>query len=489
MKLSNATLSTLSERVAQPTYDRSRVTNGIVHIGVGGFHRAHEAVYIDDLLRQGEIGWGITGVGLLPQDRNMRNALTAQDCLYTVVEQSASGDMARVVGSITRYFLAADNPEVVLQAMAAPQTRIVSLTITEGGYNFNQGTGEFIGDNPDVIHDLAYPETPVSVFGYVVEALNRRRLSGAPPFTLLSCDNLPHNGAVARKMFLAFAALREQALADWIENNVTFPNSMVDRITPQTTDRDRERIRNEFGIDDAWPVVCEPFRQWVIEKKFCNGRPPLENAGVQFTYDVHPFELIKLRLLNGSHSVMGYLGYLAGYRLIPDVIADPAFHAFIEALMKDEVAPLLTAPPGIDLAEYQQTLLTRFANPAIADQVQRICLDGSSKISKFLLPSIRKALEQNRPIQKLTLALAGWFRYLTGTDEQGNPIEINDPQSSELQRLAKIGGADPRPLLSLQNIFGDLSNNDHFVQSLTSALKTLTTIGAKEAIRQSIKRS
>jgi mannitol 2-dehydrogenase len=486
VRLNTASLPTLPSQVARPAYDRSRVQNGIVHIGVGGFHRAHEAVYVDDLLGQGDTQWGIYGVGLLPRDQKMKEALVAQDCLYTVLERSAAGDTARVVGSLTRYLLAPEDPEAVLHALASPTTRIVSLTITEGGYNFDQGTGEFIADDPHIAHDLAHPGSPVSVFGYVTEALYRRHRSGIAPFTLLSCDNLPQNGAVARKMFLAYAALRAPSLATWITQNVSFPNSMVDRITPQTTDADRQRVRDEFGIDDGWPVVCEPFRQWIIEDRFCNGRPALESVGAQFTADVHPYESMKIRLLNASHSAMGYLGCLAGYRLIPEVMADPLFHAYIAALMDDEITPLLAPVPGIDIAGYKRTLLLRFANPAIADQVQRICLDGSSKMPKFLLPSIRDAMAQNRPISKLVLAVAGWFRYLMGTDEQGNPIEIDDPLASELQARARQGGTDPRPLLGLRRVFGDLGDNQPFVALLAAALESLSIVGAREAVRQAM---
>ncbi len=484
VKLSTASLPTLPDSVTRPTYDRSRVRNGIAHIGVGGFHRAHEAVYLDDLLGQGDTDWGICGVGLLPHDRTMKEALAPQDGLYTVMERGADGDAARVIGSLTRYLLAPEDPEAVLQALASPQTRIVSLTITEGGYNFDQGTGEFLADTPDIGHDISHPDAPITVFGYVTEALARRRRAGTPPFTLLSCDNLPQNGAIARKMFLAYAALRDPSLAAWIAQHVTFPNSMVDRITPQTTEADRERVHTEFGMDDAWPVVCEPFRQWVIEDDFCNGRPALEAVGAQFTQDVHPYELMKIRLLNASHSAMGYLGYLAGYRLIPEVITDPLFHAFIAALMDDEVTPLLAPVPGVNLIEYKQTLLTRFANPAIADQVQRICLDGSAKMPKFVLPSVRDALAQGRPLSRLVLAVAGWFRYLRGTDEQGRPIEIQDPLASELGALARQGGPDPRPLLSLRRVFGDLGDDSRFVGLLTDALASLDTIGARETVRR-----
>ncbi len=439
-------------------------------------------MYADDLLQRGVRGWSLCGVGLLPQDSRMRDALDAQDGLYTVVERGAVGDHARVIGSLTRYLLAPDDPDAVLDALTDPQTRLVTLTITEGGYNFNQTTGQFDAGSPQVTHDLANPQSPQSVFGYVVEALDRRRRRDLPPFTLLSCDNIPHNGDVARKMFSAFAALRDPALAAWIDRNGAFPNCMVDRITPQTTEEDRERVEREFGMADAWPVVCEPFRQWVVEDRFAAGRPPLEDVGVQFTSDVAPYEMMKLRLLNASHSAMAYLGALAGHRYVADVMADPLFQAYIAALMDDEVTPLLAPVPGIDLVEYKKTLLERFANPTIRDQVSRICLDGSAKLPKFLLPSLREQLAQGGPTRLLTLAVGGWFRYLRGVDEDGRPIKIEDPMAVALQERARTGGSDPRPLLALHELFGDLDQSTVFVDALAVALTSLDQNGARTTL-------
>ena len=469
-----------------PRYDRRLVTPGIVHIGVGGFHRAHEAVYLDDLMAQA-LGreWGICGVGLRPADKAMRDALVPQDCLYTVIARSAEGDAARVVGSLGRYLFAPEETEAVLDVLAAPQTRIVSLTITEGGYNFNQATGAFNAEHPDVVHDLANPTHPTSVFGYLAEALDRRRQAGGVPFTVLSCDNVPENGDMARTMLLAFAALRDPALHDWIAAHAAFPNSMVDRITPQTTDADREMVRDKFGIEDAWPVVCEPFRQWIIEDDFSNGRPPLEQVGVQFTSDVRPYEMMKLRLLNASHSAMGYLGFLAGFSFIHEIMADAVFRAYVKRLMDEEVTPLLAPVPGVDLTEYKATLLTRFANPAIKDQTTRICLDGSSKVPKFLLPSLREALDQG-PSALLTLAVAGWFRYLRGEDEESRSYVVDDPRADELQRLAQLGGADPRPLLGLTDLFGDLGQSAALVRRLTQYGEQLDADGAWATVARAL---
>ncbi|MEN9938295.1 MAG: hypothetical protein RLZZ387_4874 [Chloroflexota bacterium] len=486
-KLTQAGLAALAGQVATPTYDRTRLAPAIAHIGVGGFHRAHQAVYLDDLAGQGvTFDWGERGVGLLPGDRRMAEALLPQDCLYTVVTRDASGDTARVIGSLTDYLFAPESPARALDLLADPTTRIVSLTITEGGYNVDSLTGRFDADNPAVQEDLRRPDAPSTVFGYLCAALDRRRRAGVAPFTVLSCDNLQGNGAVARTAITSFARLRNDALASWIEANVAFPNAMVDRITPQTTDADRAMVAEVFGVADAWPVMCEPFTQWVIEDAFCNGRPPLDQVGAQIVSDVHPYETMKLRLLNASHQAMGYLGYLAGYRYIHDVMADADLRAFIARLMRDEVAPLLPPVPGIDLAAYQRTLIERFANPKIRDQVARICTDGSDRMPKFLLPSLAEALEQGRPHRLLTLAVAGWMRYLRGVDEAGQEIPLADRLADELRARAAEGGSDPRPLLGVRGVFGELGRHEAFVSELAAVLRELDARGAKATLSTSL---
>jgi mannitol 2-dehydrogenase len=440
-------------------------------------------VYLDDLAQMRVTDeWGVWGVGLLDQDKRMEQALLPQECLYTVVERDAQAENARVVGAMTNYLFAPDNREQVLYKLADADTRIVSLTITEGGYNFNQVTGDFDAANPEIQADLQRPSAPSTMFGYVCEALNRRRNNGLAPFTVLSCDNLQSNGAVTKKVITSFAELRNRDLAAWIASNVAFPNCMVDRITPKTTDADREALANTFGIADAWPVVAEPFRQWVIEDTFCNGRPPLQEVGAQLVADVHPYELMKIRLLNASHQAMAYLGYLCGYRYVHEVMRDPLFQTYIERLMEVEVAPLLASVPGVDLGEYRQTLLERFANPKIQDQISRLCYDGSSRMPKFLLPSLAGALASNRPHELLTLAVAGWFRYLYGIDEQGEAITIEDQIAGQLQERAREGKEDPRPLLSIGSLFGDLGKNQGFVTSLEEALHLLYTQGAQATL-------
>lgn len=485
VKLNASSLNKLASTIETPSYDRRQLTDSVIHIGVGGFHRAHQAVYMDDLLQQNAGDeWGICGIGLLKHDIGMRDALTPQDCLYTVVERGTNGeDHARVIGAITRFLLAPDDPEAVIEKMASAQTRIVSLTITEGGYFIDQGTGEFQEDHPLIVHDLAHPNLPECAFGYLLEALERRRQRVLKPFTVLSCDNVQSNGDVTRKVLLRFAELRDASLKDWLAEQGAFPNCMVDRITPATTDADRTLVREVFGIEDAWPVVTEPFRQWVIEDRFCDGRPQFEKVGVQMTSDVHPYETMKLRLLNASHSAMGYLGYLAGFEYIYEIMADPQFRKYIRDLMNEEVTPILEPVPGVDLDEYKEILIERFANPTIKDQASRICLDGSAKMPKFILPSIREQLARGGSVTRLSLAVASWCRFLAGTDEQGKPIEIQDPMADQLRQQAKTAGKDPRPFLGTREIFGnDLPQSPVFVEQVGNALQSLYDVGAKATL-------
>lgn len=481
VKLTEAALSQLSQSVRVPQYDRSTLRSGIVHIGVGGFHRAHQAVYLDDYFHQNpDRSWGICGVGLLDYDRKMRDALLSQDCLYTLVERSAAGDRARVIGAIHDYRFAPDDRQAVIDALASPDCRIVTLTITEGGYYYIEGSGEFDANHPTIQHDLQHPNEPIGTFGFLTLALDRRRQNNLPPFTILSCDNLQGNGNITRKMVTAFAKLRDPDLADWILQNVTFPNSMVDRITPATTERDRQMVIDQFGIEDAFPVVTEPFIQWVIEDKFCAGRPEWETVGVQFTNDVHPYEMIKIRLLNASHLLIGYLGELAGYRYVHEVMDDPLFQQAVTNLM-DEVTPTLQPVPDMDLTDYKQTLIDRFSNPKIQDQLPRLCLNGAAKIPKFVLGSVRDRLHQNGSVNYLALVVASWFRYLSGKTDRGETIEIDDPMSDIL--IARAGSSDPTDLLNLTEIFGtDLPQSEAFVEAIAKHLQSLSDRGAKATL-------
>jgi mannitol-1-phosphate/altronate dehydrogenase len=485
-RLADATLASLPKAVARPTYGRGHLPPAMVHFGVGGFHRAHQALYLDDILERGiSREWAEHGVGLLPGDRRMAEALVPQDCLYTVVERSAERDTARVVGSLGGYTYAPDDPRRVLEMLTDPVTRIVSLTITEGGYLVDDKTGVFDASNAAIQADVDRL-APTTVFGYIVAALARRRDSGTPPFTVLSCDNLQGNGLVARTAVVSFARLRDERLADWIHSNVAFPNGMVDRITPQTTDADRAVVADTFGLIDAWPVVTEPFRQWVIEDTFSIGRPPLEEVGVQIVADVHPYETMKLRLLNASHQAMAYLGYLAGYRFAHEVMADRDFVALLTRFMDLEVTPLLPAVPGIDLTMYKRTLLERFANPKIADTLARLATDGSDRMPKFVLPSLSEALAQGRPHRLLTLVVAAFCRYLRGVDENGQPIVLQDRRADELRELASQAQTDPRPLLTVRPVFGDLAQHEGWVAELIDALRELDTVGARVAVKTAL---
>ncbi|HYN96025.1 MAG TPA: mannitol dehydrogenase family protein [Pilimelia sp.] len=476
--LTDATLHSLPEAVNAPGYERAALRPGVVHIGVGGFHRAHQAVYFDDVARRGLADdWGVTGVGL--RSPQMGEVMRAQDCLYLVVERGARGSTARVVGVMNSYLYGPEQGPEVLDVLSDPATRLVTMTITGNGYLVD-AAGVFAAGDPVVAAELAEPERPTTVFGYLVAALDRRRRAGVAPFTVLSCDNIPANGVAARTMVTSFAELRDPELAAWITEHVAFPSSMVDRITPETTPQERDEVARAFGVADGWPVITEPFSQWVVEDSFCNGRPPLEHVGVQFVDDVAPYELTKKRLLNASHCALGYLGYLAGYRTTAEVLADPAYAAYISALV-DEIIPLLPRVAGLDLDAYKATLLERLANPEIADQLSRLCRRGSTKMPSYLLPSIREAIEADRPHPLMTLAVAGWFRYLQGEDYAGEPIEIEGQRREELVPLALQDGADPRPLLGVRDVFDSLADNPSFVRDLHVASGALAA-GPRETI-------
>ena len=482
-----AELTALAARVPVPSYDRRAVTPGIVHLGVGGFHRAHQAMYLDRLMNQGlALDWGIVGVGVLPHDRRMRDVLQAQDCLYTLVEKEPDGELRpRVVGSIIDYLFAPEDPDAVLRRMVDPTTRIVSLTVTEGGYHVNQATGEFDASDPGIQADLVPGASPSTAFGYLVEALARRRAAGIAPFTVMSCDNIQGNGDVASRMIGAFAALRDPELAAWIAAEVRFPNSMVDRITPTTSDDDRELLALRFGIDDGWPVVCEPFTQWVLEDDFPSGRPPWEEAGVQVVDDVGPYELMKLRLLNAGHQAIGYLGYLAGYRYAHQVCQDPLFVSFVLGYMEEEGTPTLEPVPGVDLAAYRQELVDRFANPHIRDTLARLCAESSDRIPKWLVPVIRHQLDHGGEIRRSALVVAAWARYAEGVDEQGEPIEVVDRRREEVMDRAARQRDDPLAFLRAPDLFGTLVDEPDFTGTYAAALASLHAVGARRTLERS----
>jgi len=483
-RLNTKSLSELNPGVAMPSFDRSEVKTGIVHFGVGGFHRAHMAMALDGLMSTGRaLEWGICGVGLMPYDLRMRDALTDQDCLYSLTLKHADGTLEpRVIGSIAEYLYAPDNPEAVIEKLADETTRIVSLTITEGGYNFDRVNGEFDVLNPAVAADLERDTTPTTVFGFVIEGLRRRKERGLKPFTVLSCDNIQGNGNVAKKMFLAFAKLKDENLASWIEHNVLFPNSMVDRITPVTTPQDIELVANLLGVSDAWPVVAEPYFQWVIEDEFTLGRPEFEAVGAQFVSDVEPYELMKLRLLNVSHQALAYFGYLSGYTFAHEAISDPAISSFVMKYMDNEASPTLRPVPGIDLRLYKKTLIERFANPEVRDTLARLCAETSDRIPKWLLPIIREQLANGRDITRSVAIIASWARYAEGIDEAGNAIDVVDPLKDSLVPIAKSQRENPLAFIQNEAIFGDLAKNEVFAAEYLRTLSSIFEFGAHKTV-------
>ncbi|HYP46490.1 MAG TPA: mannitol dehydrogenase family protein [Propionibacteriaceae bacterium] len=473
-----------SPEVDRPHYERSRLTAGIVHVGVGGFHRAHQALAVDRLLNQGlATDFAICGVGLMPGDRRMQQVLSSQDHLYTLVEKAADGTRtARLVGSIIEFLYAPDDVEAVVEKMASPDTKIVSLTVTEGGYNISPVTGEFDLRYPPVAADLTPGATPQTTFGLVTEALRRRRARGKGAFTIMSCDNIQSNGQVAQRAFTTFARAQDRELAEWIGAQSRFPNSMVDRITPVTTDADRAEITAQFGVEDGWPVVAEPFFQWVLEDSFAAGRPPFEEAGVQVVSDVEPYELMKLRLLNAGHQALAYFGHLSGYRYAHEAAQDPAFAQYLLRYWHTEAIPTLHPVPGIDLGDYTKTLIERFSNAEVKDTIARLCQESSDRIPKWLVPVIQHNLATGGPVRIAAAIVASWARYAEGTDEQGESITVVDRLADELMAVAATQRRDRTAFLRRRDLFGDLADRPRFVQAYEEALESLYTRGAHATV-------
>ncbi|WP_288951947.1 mannitol dehydrogenase family protein [uncultured Paracoccus sp.] len=462
----------LQDRLCRPP---TTAPAGIVHLGLGAFFRAHGAVYVAEAG-----GWGIIGVSL--QSPDTRDRLRPQGWAYTALELAPEGDRPRVMTVLCDVLVAPENPQAVLDAMAAPDTHIVSLTVTEKGYCHEPATGRLNRDHPRIVHDLAHP-LPQSAPGFLVRALAMRRVAGRPPFTVLSCDNLPENGRVLRGVVLELAGLIDPALADWIAAEGAFPSTMVDRIVPATTPADLDRLEATCGYRDEAPVLHEPFRQWVIEDRFCGPRPAFEAAGAQLVADVTPYEHMKLRMLNGAHSSLAYLGYLAGHQTIADTMADPVFTGFVRSLWHDEIIPTLTPPAGQDLGDYAKALALRFANPAIRHRTWQIAMDGSQKLPQRVLATIAEARAAGRSVPRLTLAVAAWMRYVSGRDERGAEIDVRDPLAA---RLAAMWSDDPactvREFLSLTELFSSALRKDAgFAADLTGALRALIQQGARAA--------
>ncbi|MDO5968771.1 mannitol dehydrogenase family protein [Flavivirga aquimarina] len=483
--LNQENLSQIAEVVSCPTYDRSKVNAGIVHVGIGGFHRAHQAYYTNELLEKGgHHNWGICGIALLPFDDKIYQVLKNQDGLYTVMIKELDGSLSiKVIGSIVEYLFAPNNPLIVIEKMADPNTRIISLTITEGGYNYDEATGEFIFENPNIQHDLTHPDAPKTIFGYLAQAFKLRKERGTQGCTIQSCDNIQGNGHVTKKMVLSYIKKAEPDLVAWVNSNIAFPNSMVDRITPVTTKDDIELLKDKTGIQDDWPVVCEPFLQWVIEDDFSSGRPAWEEVGAQFVSDVAPYERMKLSLLNAGHSVLGILGALVGYNTIDEVVNDLDIKTFLITFMDKEVTPSLGELKGIDLKSYKASLIERFGNQNIKDQVTRICSESSAKIPKFLLPTVKYQLSNEGEFSYSALVIAAWAIYNKGLNENGDLLEISDAMKDELKQKALMSINNPKLFLELESVFGVLKESSQFVEAYERAYNKIVKYGIKKCVK------
>jgi fructuronate reductase len=483
-RLNLSTLAHLPTSVRRPDYDITAIKQGIVHLGIGAFHRAHQAVYVDDCLKTDPL-WGITGVSLRSADT--ANALQPQDGLYTIAVTDSDEVKHRVIGSVRDVLVNEASSAQLLQRMTAPETGILSTTVTEKGYCHDPATGDLNQGHPDIQADLANPSNPHSAIGLITEALHLRRSAGLKPFSILCCDNLPNNGPTVARIVSQYADLLDAGLGRYISENVAFPATMVDRIVPATTDTERHAISKALGVTDAWPVATEPFSQWVIEDHFTLGRPAFETAGAEMTKHVLPFEHMKLRMLNGSHSTLAYLGYLAGHETVADAIADLPFRRLIDDLMTKEVMPTLLMPASVDVAAYRDALLARFSNRGLKHRTWQIAMDGTQKLPQRLLGTIRDRLNKGQSIDHLTLGVAGWMRYVIGRDEKGQPIDIRDPMAEQLSQIAAAHGHDfeqyAAALFRISKVFGtDLPLDPRFAIPTTTHLRGLLKHGARATL-------
>ena len=490
-RLSEKTLAELPPQIARPVYDRRACGTGIVHLGIGAFHRAHQAVYCDDLLAGAAGNWAICGASL--RSPGVRDQLAPQDGLYTEAVAGPEGESLRVIGAVKEVLFAAADPATLVDRMADPRTRIVSLTVTEKGYCHDPASGALQFDHPDIRHDLQNPDVPRSALGFLLAALGRRRALGRKPFTLLSCDNLPDNGATLRRLTLDLAEAADPKLAAWIAAEATFPATMIDRIVPATTEADRDRVARRLGLRDDGVVICEPFRQWVIEDRFADGRPGWERAGAEMVGDVAPYEEMKLRLLNGSHSLLAYLGYLAGFETIAQTMGDDSLRRLTRTFMDREAGPTLKLPAGADLESYKRALVDRFANPGLQHRTWQIAMDGSQKLPQRLLGTIRDRRKADAPIVILALAVAAWMRYAGGRDERGAAIEVRDPLAQTLADAFAAGAGNAEKtaaaFLKLRAVFDpDLGAHLELQKAVAAALDLLLTRGALAAARITLAR-
>lgn len=484
VKLNLANLPSFAGDIAVPGYSRSALSAGIVHFGVGNFHRSHQAIYLDTLFNLGlDHDWAIIGAGVRATDQDMRSRLAEQDFLTTVVEQEADASGARVTGAMIG-FLPVGEPDAIIAQLADPAIRIVSLTVTEGGYFIDPASQRFDPTHPDILFDAANRHSPRTVFGLILAGLARRRAAGVSPFTVMSCDNIPGNGSVTRDTLVGLAELIDADLASWVRDGVAFPNSMVDRITPATSSRERLMLEEDFGIVDQWPVFCEEFKQWVLEDHFPSGRPALEQAGVQFVSDVAPFEFMKIRILNGGHATLAYAGGLLDIQYVHDAMLDPLIRSFVEKVEREEIIPTVPPVPDTDLAAYYSLIERRFSNPKIGDTVSRLCFDGSNRQPKFILPTAQDRLAADQSVTGLALVSALWARYCYGETESGAAIPPGDPSWERLTLLAKAARETPEAWLTMTDIFGTLAADRHYVAAFTTALSDLWRLGTRETLRR-----
>ena len=482
VKLSAATLGKMPKGVAVPGYNRADLSPGIVHFGVGNFHRAHQAVYLDDLFATGrDHDWAIVGAGVREYDIGMRDKLAAQDYLTTVVEQEAHASTVRVTGSMIDFVKPFD-VAALLAMLSRPAIRIVSLTVTEGGYCIDPATQKFDPRLPEIAYDGAHFDAPKSAFGLIAAGLKRRRGAGVAPFTVQSCDNIPGNGHVCQNAVAGVAELADPELAAWIRGNVAFPNSMVDRITPATSDRARAILKDQYGVEDNWPVFCEEFRQWVIEDHFPAGRPALETVGATYVADVAPYELMKIRILNGGHASIAYPAGLLDIHFVHEAMEDKQIATFLETLTKREILSVVPPPPGVTLEGYRKKVAERFANPKIGDTIARLAFDGTNRQPKFILPSVADRLKGGQSFAGLALVSALWCRYCYGESESGKTIPPNDDIWDRLQQAARAARTDPRAFLAMRDVFGELSDAPSYVAAFSNALSKLWSQGVRATL-------
>ncbi|MBD3802587.1 mannitol dehydrogenase [Thioclava sp. L04-15] len=482
IKLSNATLNRLPESVERPRYDRSALRAGIVHIGLGNFHRAHQAWYLHRLMQQGLAqDWAIVGAGVRPYDAVQRAKLAAQDYLTTLIELGPESSSAEVVGSMIDYVAIEDGNGALIARMAEPDIRIVALTVTEGGYYIDPAGKGFDAAHPDIVHDAANPDRPRTAFGAMVAALRLRRERGTGPFTGQSCDNLQGNGRILRQTVVSLARMQDPELADWIEANCSFPNSMVDCIVPATGPKELAQAL-AFGIDDAAPVTHENFRQWVIEDDFCAGRPDWDRAGATFSNRVHDYEVMKIRILNGGHQVISVPGEVLRVETISGCMEHPKIRALYDKVEREEIAPHVAEVPGMTPEAYVDLIARRFSNPAIVDTTRRVAFDGSSRHPGFVLPSVREGLAAGKPVSGLALVEAAWARMCAGTREDGSEITPNDPFWEALTLRAQEAKSDPRRWLEMRQTYGDLADTPRFADAFAHWLEMIWAEGMSAAI-------